>query len=369
MNYKNAVVISEAFMNLPEVKFAKMKYGARAMGIILETLRQLNKCKNSLGTYIDIDIISTETHMNISKLIEWYNDTKIFTVKILEDENISEKEYRKKCRERTLRAIIYCGRTRMCFKNVPRDPTQEEIDDVLTNGSIYIGDNRKKLGKKAAGSSEKEEKQTKTKHVTDKNSAKVELLNTQSSDTKKDAPSLIHITSSISSSSDIIRQDNNISNVPLTPKESFMPEENKEKEEGVSEDNFKNFREKVYATDKEWRNSIKSIRNVDLVSDKMLGIFAKWMYNYCVCSGKIPETTADIQHYAFWLLDKRHATRKSFDEFLEAEIQAIQERECQENMERQRKYFEELKRQSLIKEQELAEERERQERIRLAHQE
>lgn len=283
-NKVSKVIVTDAFLVLPEVKEIIDKY--KHVGFTAAVLIQLElgKHKNAIGKLSALRAMSHKVGIQLKTLLKIMNECSMFVI---------DNKHK----------IFYMPRLRKKL-HMPVDPTEEEICDICANGNVYFGYGEKK--EKSSSSFEKDSK---------KISKSFQNFETQ----------------------DAVNQSETDSHYKG---KGIMV---KSKDYRINDEDAEEFKFKEILNRRSWCRSVMKRHGINLEDDNTLGIFAKWLYNYCCSNDRVAKSATELRQYANNLLRKESRTRADFDRFYEEETSNAmikdadnevneQPRVCYENM-------------------------------------
>ena len=266
-NTERFVRVDNDFLNLPEIEYTieNLKGPGLAMAIML--LERLQYRKNTIGLISNLGRTARKLGVQKRTLIGMLCKCPVFRVDLK-------------------RGIFYAPRLRKKFK-LSVELTDEEINDVMSNGNIYYGSGEKKAQKAEVSENDSE---SFSKHSRKSSS--------QPSDIQQKRTPYIYKDRYISHRN--IEVESNSARASERPCPAVTADD-------------KEFK-KILSSDT-WRRAVTMRTGIDLDDDATLAIFAEWMHDYCVSIQKRLRDDSDVRSYAASLLRRGTKTRGEFDNY------------------------------------------------------
>lgn len=285
MNNKYAkVVVTDAFLALPEIKEIRAKYKTLGFAIVVLLQLELSKHKHCIGRISKLRQASHEAGIQLKTLLNIMDESSAFVMDYEHD-------------------IYYMPRLRKKFQ-LPIAPTKEEINDISCNGNVYFGYGEKNT-KNVLSCPKKDDKDSK------KIRKRFQIFKTQDVDNKGDTI--------------FSYKDKDISLKDID-KDVKIKKDASRCSDDADDDIF--LMEKILSFNS-WRKSIKECHGIDLEDDVVFGIFVKWLYYHCSLNDKLDLDDTELRKYANNLVRIGTKTRTELDRYLENKINdKITEKYC-----------------------------------------
>ena len=280
-NSAGAVIINKEFMNMPEIVHMFCEDGGKNLNVLIYVCYHLSKCKNAIG-------LTNRLHGIASYLKKYENSLE--KIMLQTGYFVIDHEH----------GIFYSPRQRMYY-GLESTPSEEEINDILTNGNIFYG-RKKRVRNTTVEASQKTAK--KEGRITEE-SLKKNLLEPENTDNQAKDDSV-----SNNKSKDITNDKSNV-----TTKEDACSSTT-----ACSDDDVNEFK-RILSLD-EWRQSVHRCTGVNLEDASVLDGFANWMHNYCISKEKTVKGEKEIRRYAANLLRTDSKTRAEYDSYAASDTHA-----------------------------------------------
>ena len=295
-NYNSRYVYNENFLHYPQISRILECGGYKAHGLLYIVCDYLKHCKYGIGFTRDLRIIAHKAKIRSKSLNEWMKETELF---VFNDE----------------KGLFICPCYRHYF-GIDDFPSEEEIDDVVKNGNIYIGKAKKNDDEDDEQVCKDDLNSVKDEEECNTSSTLVKLQNSQDTEAEDVTPSPYNSKDEDTFSDISLQSSENTDKYTIT---STAGAEKAEVEGGVSFDFFR----KNLLSNQEWLDKISKIRCVNVWDKDEAEVFARWMYDYSTCYGIVYKDADAMRHHAFCLLAQGRNTRKMFDAYVKEELKKL----------------------------------------------
>ena len=269
--------IDRNFMDMPEVEYTIEHLKGIGFAMVVMLLERLPYRTHTIGLISNIGAIAAKLGVQKRTLVNMLCRCPVFKVDLK-------------------RGIFYAPRLRRKYK-LAATPTDEEINDVLHGGNIYVAS-----AENAAADKRGSENKTKT-------------FSNRSSKSPSQTPGNQRKRTSKP------YKDIDISNRNIKVESNSACAEDRPCHAVAAAEEFKEI-----LSSREWRSSVTMRTGVNLNDDGVLSAFAAWMRSYCVSMQKRLTDGDDVRNYAANLLRRGTRTRSELDAYL-SECQAAGESE------------------------------------------
>ena len=262
------IIVDRDFLDLPEIEYTLEKQKGLGLSMVILLLERLQYRWHTIGLVANLGRVARQLGVQKRTLIDMMCRCPVFRVDME-------------------RGIFYAPRLRRRFK-LPVSLTEEEADDVLRDGNIYLGRGEKR---------EQKEKLSESKSRTISNHS-------------QKSPSQV--------------SDNQQNRTPDIYKDRYISERNIEVESNSARADertchaavadAKEFKE-ILSSDT-WLMTVGRQTGINLADNATLSTFSEWMQAYCISTEKYLGVAADVSSYAASLLRKGTKTLTEFDVYL-----------------------------------------------------